>query len=789
MATAWAWARVELRAHLVSFVAIALLIGVSLGVALTALAGARRADTAFQRFAEESRTATHRVQYSSRAPIDDEVVRRLREDPAVEAAVPLYLAVGLSEDSEYDIGIASSPDAALLREVDRPRLLEGRLPALDAPDEVIINEFQQRTMGVSVGDRIHLSTFSVDQLAEQRFDEELAGPPLELTVVGVGRLPDDLADGESSMMLAGPAFHDAARGRVGQFGPTIELILAPGADARRIVDEALRGFPLEETTEIESLDLLHDRVRDGTRVLATGLALFGACAALAGLVASAQALNRRLAAAGTDQTVLAAMGFTRGQRRTGILLLAAPVLLLGGATAVATAIVGSAWMPIGSARRAEPSPGIDIDGGVLGLGALVAVTLLALGAGLAAWRLTTSHAPSLRPSTAVAPLRASVGATIARRAGWSPAAVLGITLALEPGRGRTAVPVRPALVSAVAGIAGVVAALTFSSSLDHLVSTPSAYGWNWSLSPDLFEGDAEALAERDEIRDVGLALFRQTAVNGQPVDGVAVEAVKGSPSLTVLDGRMPANRDEVALGPKTLDELGLRIGDDATVATNDDPSHSVAVVGEVLFPVFDQNAFNAGAAFHPDLIEAVELSDGFGGALVGLQPGIGVAEGAAVIDEVAPGSMTVYAYPSKPSDVANLDQVRGIPMALAGFLVLIGAAAVGHALITSVRRRRLDIGIVRSLGFQRRQVLATVGMQSATLVGVGLLLGVPLGVMAGRAAWTLVAGGLGVGTAPTLPILALSVISPVALVVAVAIAWMPAEAATRVRAAEALRAE
>lgn len=789
MRAAWAWVRPELRGRLRASLAIVLLVGISAGVALTAIAGAERADTAFARFAAMSRTATHRLQYSSLEDIDGEVMRRLLAEPSVEAAVPLYFTVALSEDSEYDIGVVSSPDPGLLRDVDKPRLLHGRLPHPDAVDEVVINEFLSRTMGVGVGDKVTLSTFSAEQLAEEAFGEELAGPTLELEVVGVGRLPDDVADDENALMLASAAYQASVAGEAGQFGPSVELIVEPGADIERIVDDALAGFTLEETPQIEPLAALHDRVRDGTQVIAIGLVLFGACAALAALVASTQAVNRRLAALGADQTALQSMGFTRAQRASGLMLLAAPIIAAGAIAAVGVAILGSLFMPMGVARRAEPTPGVDIDVAVLGLGVLVVVLLLGVGALVSALRLTSPHAAARADHGAGAPLRQSMGAAVATKAGWSPPAVLGISMALEPGRGRTAVPVRPALAGAVLGITGVVAALTFGTSLDHLVSTPAAYGWNWSVSPDLFEGDADALAESDAIRDVGLLLFRQTEVEGQALDGMAVQPVKGSPSLTVLAGRMPATPDEVALGPKTLDDLHVAIGDQVSVATNDDSARKVTVVGEVLFPVFDENPFNAGVAFHPDLLGEVELSDGFGASLVRFAPGVTMAEGEAAVASVAPDSLSVYAYPSKPSDVGNLDQVRSIPLALAGFLVMIAVAAVGHALITSVRRRRRDIGIVRALGFRRRQVLATVAVQSTTLAVVGLLLGVPLGMVAGRAAWSVVAEGLGVATSPTVPVGILLALVPGALSAAAAMAMWPAQAAARVRAVEALRAE
>src|SRR5439155_21456888 len=58
-------------------------------------------------------------------------------------------------------------------------------------------------------------------------------------------------------------------------------------------------------------------------------------------------------------------------------------------------------------------------------------------------------------------------------------AVAGLRPALEPGRGRTAVPVRSAMAGAVVAIVALVAALTFGASLRGLVDRPRLYGWDW----------------------------------------------------------------------------------------------------------------------------------------------------------------------------------------------------------------------------------------------------------------------------------------------------------------------
>ena len=64
--------------------------------------------------------------------------------------------------------------------------------------------------------------------------------------------------------------------------------------------------------------------------------------------------------------------------------------------------------------------------------------------------------------------------------------MVGARFALEPGRGRAAVPVRPALLGAVAGVLGVLAAFTFSAGVSDAAANPARFGQTWQL--DTFLG-------------------------------------------------------------------------------------------------------------------------------------------------------------------------------------------------------------------------------------------------------------------------------------------------------------
>ena len=87
-------------------------------------------------------------------------------------------------------------------------------------------------------------------------------------------------------------------------------------------------------------------------------------------------------------------------------------------------------------------------------------------AAAAALALTARHRRAV-------PRRSRVAAAAAA-AGLGVPVVVGARFALEPGRGRAAVPVRPALLGAVAGILGVLAAFTFSAGVSDAAANPRA---------------------------------------------------------------------------------------------------------------------------------------------------------------------------------------------------------------------------------------------------------------------------------------------------------------------------
>ena len=145
--------------------------------------------------------------------------------------------------------------------------------------------------------------------------------------------------------------------------------------------------------------------------------------------------------------------------------------------------------------------------------------------------------------------------------------------------------------------------------------------------------------------------------------------------------------------------------------------------------------------------------------------------------------------PMAPTNLVNFGQDVNFPVILGSVLIVFGVAALLHVLVVSVTRRRQEVGLLKSLGFLRRQVASTVLWQTTTVALIGLVVGVPLGVAIGRLVWRAFADYLGVVPVPVVTLWEIGAIALGTLVVANLLAVGPAIVAARIRPASLLRAE
>ena len=271
--------------------------------------------------------------------------------------------------------------------------------------------------------------------------------------------------------------------------------------------------------------------------------------------------------------------------------------------------------------------------------------------------------------------------------------------------------------------------------------------------------------------------------------GWGVTPIRGTITPEVVAGRGPRTSSEVALGAVTLDTLGKSIGDTVQGHGPKGMAH-YRIVGQVVFPKLgDPQPLADGAAFTgAGLSHIFDSNNSSSRFLVGrFTPGSNRAEVehriAALPGLDNPGASTV------PVEVDRLRHIGWLPGTLAALLTVLALIAVGNSLVTGVRRRRRDLALLKTLGFSGRQLRATIAWQASTLAAVGLVIGVPAGLITGGLVWRFVADGLGVATDATIPTVALLLLLPVVLALVNILAFLPARAAARTRPAVALRTE
>lgn len=143
----------------------------------------------------------------------------------------------------------------------------------------------------------------------------------------------------------------------------------------------------------------------------------------------------------------------------------------------------------------------------------------------------------------------------------------------------------------------------------------------------------------------------------------------------------------------------------------------------------------------------------------------------------------------RPAQIVNYQAMGTTPTLLAAALAFGAFCALGLTLTASVRRRRRDLALLKTFGFTHRQLAATVAWQASITAGIGTIIGVPLGIFAGRGLWDLFAREFYAIARPTVPVLTVVLVAVGAMVLANVVAAFPGRIAARTPTAVLLRAE
>lgn len=816
MGAVWYRGRADLRRGVVGTVTLVLLVGFAGGVTLAAAAGALRTREALPEFLEYNRAPDAGVYVDPTLPPDEQrrLIHQVVTLPEWDAVAVVEAAVVSVRppDADYSVMVANAlREGELPLGFSRPIVVDGRAPDPRSPTETVVNEAFADAFGIGVGDTFALRSITTDQLeaaggGQLRSDPD--GTDFTMTVTGIERQPRDLQSGsqdqqgsvfgsDSWSVLLTPAFWDSLDGDVASYGGGAVGRLREGVSTvelgQRVATISPDRFFVEATDDQETLVASIGRAVDFE---ANALLLFAVVLGVAGLALVGQSIGRQVTLRLDDGDALRAAGMVRRQRALIVLPRTVVLAVAGAAVAVAVAVAASPFAPVGLARRAELHPGVAFEGRVLLPGALVVVGLVVAWSELVAWRSTRSLGTGAAVVRRDRPSR--VGARLAA-AGAGVATVAGVRFALERGRGRTAVPVVSALVAGGSGVVMVAAVLTFSLSLDQLIDSPTLQGWSWDVAVGNYSQQS-SVDEGAALLDANPMVAAYVGENNQAMslDGTPSYVASLGPGDTsigppVLSGRRPDADDEIALGRTTLADLDKELGDtvELTADAGGEPVEAT-IVGTVILPasINDTLTLGDGGVMTLDGLRAVYGPQGDASVaqqfLVEFADGVDTEEGIASLRADFGESIVT---PRSPADVVNLRRVQGLPALLAGTVGLLALGTLANTLVTCIRRRRRDLATFATLGFRPRQVAATLAWQATTIAIIALVVGLPLGIAAGRTVWALIMASIGTSVPAVTPWAALGAVTLVVVVGANAIAALPARQAARTHPATTLRSE
>jgi hypothetical protein len=791
-----------------SYLALVVLIGLVGGLAIGSVAAARRTQAAFPGYLASTNPSDLTVLTglsgsAGSAGYDPALIGKIAALPHVRH-VTSYLGLNAAilapggAAAGGSQGLPGSIDGEFF-DTDRVTIVQGRMADPRRADEAVIDASGTPSQ-VRVGTVAPLGFFTNAQVSSPDFGKRPVKPYLAMNVKVVGKAvysSEEAQDDADTQRNGGALFTPALTRLIAQCCASYTetaVQLDPGASVAATEAGIQHLLPPGFPVEFYVTSLTAAKAERAIEPTSIALAVFGAIAAVAALLIAGQVIGRQLRTGAGDLGTLRALGarplVVVGDGLPGVVCAVVAGALLACAVAVGLSPLG----PLGTVRAVYPYRGVAFDWTALGGGFALLAGVLSLIAVAIAYR-RAPHRAAARGQSA----RPSMAGRAARALGLPAPAAEGIRLALDPGAERDGVPVRSAILGTVLAAVVLMATVTFGASLQALVSHPALYGWNWTyaLSSGVvyIPGDrAAALLDHDPDVAAWTGVWFDTAqIDGQtvPVIGARTGAPVGPP---LLSGHGLEGPGDVVLGATTLAQLHKRPGDFVTVSDGAAHPFRLRIAGVATLPSLGvastlHTEMGVGALLPYQLIPGAR-GDQPNNILVTLRPGANLAAARFALQRLVPADAGgVVSGVQRPAEIVNYRSMGTTPALLAAALAAGALSSLWLTLIASVRRRRKDLAVLKTLGFTRRQLAATVAWQSTAAVAAGTVVGVPLGIALGRYLWDLFARQISVVPEPTVPAMTAVVVAVGALATANLVAVLPARTAARTPAAALLRAE
>jgi putative ABC transport system permease protein len=367
----------------------------------------------------------------------------------------------------------------------------------------------------------------------------------------------------------------------------------------------------------------------------------------------------------------------------------------------------------------------------------------------------------------------------------------GLRFALSSRPGESA-PVTLGVAGTAAVVAGLIGSLTFAVGYRDLVDDAARYGHNFDIDVD--NGAAQVpdeaigvLLSSPAVAAAELYTSTQVQVAGttQVVAFSGHEPARGDPlDPVLLEGRQPVGDQEIALGGVTAHRLGLSVGDEITLA-DDGESATYTITGLVIpADIGGNDLVGQGAVVTAAGFDRLDADRAPSAALVRLDPDASPAARAELAESFGVDPTQPL---QRPPAIVTMSRITFVPYALAILLAVLATIVLAASIYSSLRTREHQVAVLRSLGADRRWLIASAAWHAVVAALVPAALGAPIGVIAGRLGFRAYADHRGLVSTPVTPVLAGLGFVAALLVVAAVVALAAGRAARRTPPAVVLR--
>lgn len=281
---------------------------------------------------------------------------------------------------------------------------------------------------------------------------------------------------------------------------------------------------------------------------------------------------------------------------------------------------------------------------------------------------------------------------------------------------------------------------------------------------------------------------------GPPTIGLAFPPDPALSGLTVRKGRPPSAAGEVAIDSDTASKYGFHLGEQVRIVT-DLPARAFTVVGLVGLGSSGSLAGATLSAFTTSEAQALFDSEGRYAAIE-VKAAAGVSDSelqVRVATALGPGfrvrTGTQAATASANSITKGLAFLTDLLLVFAAIALVVGTFLIANTFSMIVTQRTRELGLLRALGAERRQVMRAVLIEAALTAVVASVIGVFAGLGMEAAVVSLLshAGASIPAQGRVVEVRTIVVALAVGLIVTLAAAFGPARRATRVPPLAALR--